>query len=90
MAERCPTCGGAVKIVGETTPHYEPVVQEGVSALLERIAWLERELADCTRDCRKAGARFERALDLLVELDRYSKRLAPLLQMRLRNFLESE
>lgn len=36
--------------------------------LAERVEWLEREMADCTRDCRKAGERFEKALDLLCDV----------------------
>jgi len=26
VTDRCPTCGAAVKVVGKTTLHYEPVV----------------------------------------------------------------
>lgn len=33
MAATCPTCGGAVRVVGDTTRHYEPVDTPEVAAM---------------------------------------------------------
>lgn len=50
MDEHCPTCGSAVKVVGETTLHYEPVDQ--IDCLIkenERLRFLHdlsRKFAD--------------------------------------------
>ena len=38
MTDRCPTCGSAVKIIGNTTKHFEPV---DINALLQQ----ERNIA---------------------------------------------
>jgi hypothetical protein len=56
--------------------------------LVERVAWLERELADCTRDCQKVNATCEQATDLLLELSQNPQHPLPDFWHRLRCFLD--
>lgn len=81
---RCPTCGQPVKVVGNTTIHYEPV---------DEVARLQRSLDECVRSHQKQNALADGALDLLVELRGWQLEAsgAPKeLLDRLNTFLDSE
>lgn len=48
MADHCPTCGALVKVVGsdEGTHHYEPVVDEAMARVRDRLSEILDEVED--------------------------------------------
>lgn len=61
-----------------------------IPALLDKIAWLQREHDECVRSHQKMNAVYEQALDLLVEVDKGDETVPLDLLDRIHNFLESE